>query len=316
MSADFWSSYLSGAIGILIGNPLDLLKTRLQASIQPSPSAPSGNFPTATSLLRGAPAPLLGYGALNSILFVTYNRSLNLLGEADYSNPHSLGRVWAAGALGGLATWVVSAPTELVKCRAQVLGDGVGGGIEGGGRSGTNSWSIAKDIWRREGVPGLYFGGAVTSVRDAVGYGFYFWSYELCKQAWTKPNETDRDAAIKVLVCGGIAGVITWASIFPLDVIKTRVQTQPYPMLAPEAVMATEGQALLRPDAEHLKTVAERRIGAFEVARQAYQNEGAAVFFRGLGVCSVRAFIVNAVQWAAYEWMMQLLRKSDQMHKV
>lgn len=31
------------------------------------------------------------------------------------------------------------------------------------------------------------------------------------------------------------------------------------------------------------------------------------VFFRGLTVCCVRAFIVNAVQWAVYEWMMQYL---------
>jgi solute carrier family 25 carnitine/acylcarnitine transporter 20/29 len=31
MSADFWAGYLSGAAGILIGNPLDLVKTRLQA---------------------------------------------------------------------------------------------------------------------------------------------------------------------------------------------------------------------------------------------------------------------------------------------
>ena len=31
MSDDFWAGYVSGAAGILIGNPLDLVKTRLQA---------------------------------------------------------------------------------------------------------------------------------------------------------------------------------------------------------------------------------------------------------------------------------------------
>lgn len=31
MSADFWAGYLSGAAGIIVGNPLDLIKTRLQA---------------------------------------------------------------------------------------------------------------------------------------------------------------------------------------------------------------------------------------------------------------------------------------------
>lgn len=31
MASDFWAGYLSGAIGIIIGNPLDVIKVRLQA---------------------------------------------------------------------------------------------------------------------------------------------------------------------------------------------------------------------------------------------------------------------------------------------
>jgi solute carrier family 25 carnitine/acylcarnitine transporter 20/29 len=31
MSADFWAGYLSGALGILIGNRLDVLKVNAQA---------------------------------------------------------------------------------------------------------------------------------------------------------------------------------------------------------------------------------------------------------------------------------------------
>lgn len=307
MSADFWSSYASGAIGILIGNPLDVIKTRIQAYSSGSSSAtttspsssvasrPSSNFSGFSSYLRGAPAPLLGYGALNSILFVTYNRTLTLLGEEDFSNPRSLGKVWLAGAAGGLASFVVSAPTELVKCRVQVLEQAASG-------QKLNSWTTATDIFRREGIRGLYFGGAITSIRDSVGYGFYFWSYELLKQSWSRKDESDREAALKVLICGGIAGVATWASIFPMDVIKTRVQTQPWSQTAP---VGGEGQALLE------GTANRSRLGAIQVARQTYQNEGIAVFFRGLGVCSVRAFIVNAIQWAVYEWMMQILRKGN-----
>lgn len=47
------------------------------------------------------------------------------------------------------------------------------------------------------------------------------------------------------------------------------------------------------------------------MAQHTYRNEGIAPFFRGLGICSVRAFIVNAVQWAVYEWMMKVLRDSS-----
>ncbi|KAI4156461.1 MAG: hypothetical protein LQ340_000276 [Diploschistes diacapsis] len=44
----------------------------------------------------------------------------------------------------------------------------------------------------------------------------------------------------------------------------------------------------------------ERKVSAAEVARQVYRQEGFGSFFRGLGVCSVRAFIVNAVQLVEY----------------
>ena len=57
MSADFWAGYISGAIGIVVGNPLDLLKTRLQAGSSDvhatSASSLRTNFDSAGTLLRG-----------------------------------------------------------------------------------------------------------------------------------------------------------------------------------------------------------------------------------------------------------------------
>jgi solute carrier family 25 carnitine/acylcarnitine transporter 20/29 len=175
MSADFWAGYLSGAIGIIIGNPLDLIKTRIQAgpshldatantqSQHITPTHWSKQFERWSALVRGAAAPIIGYGALNALLFMTYNRSLALLNTGDMNewpqNP-TAGTIWAAGALGGLASFVVSAPTELVKCRAQVSDPP------------KSSWLVTKEIWQARGPRGLYLGGGITSVRDAVGYGF------------------------------------------------------------------------------------------------------------------------------------------------
>nr|OQO16902.1 hypothetical protein B0A51_15382 [Rachicladosporium sp. CCFEE 5018] len=304
MSADLWAGYLSGAIGIIIGNPLDLLKTRIQAgSLRASPASPlvaSSATPRAplnrwTALLRGAAAPILGYGALNALLFVTYNRSLALLsssatGNDDSTSVHSsLGAIWTAGAIGGLATFVVSAPTELVKCRAQVSSPP------------KSSLLVAKELWSRGGIRGMYLGGGITSMRDAVGYGFYFWSYELSKRYMHSAFPVDKNQtqeAVNVLLCGGLAGVVTWATIFPLDVIKTRLQTHD---LVPHSSVNSSRQPLLPPAPEPTKPVTP---SALSIARSAYANEGIRVFFRGLGVCSARAFVVNAVQWAVYEWTM------------
>ncbi|OMP85032.1 Mitochondrial carnitine/acylcarnitine carrier protein CACL [Diplodia seriata] len=344
MSADFWAGYISGAAGIIIGNPLDLVKTRLQAGpaaaaaatrSNAAPAADTVNWRNAGNYVRGATAPILGYGALNAILFVSYNRTLSLLGERDDpSKPHSLARVFWAGAVSGFATFVVSAPTELVKCRAQVYdsmpqrrGGGANGGGSGSGSGRVSSWAVARETWRAEGLKGFYHGGVVTGVRDAVGYAFYFWSYELSKRLITSPDEdTPRQAALKVLLCGGIAGVVTWASIFPLDVIKTRVQTQqawsaavttPPPLQPHRSPALPPGQQspLLPRESSSTATgsgTVGRRMGAWEVTKHAYRTEGLAPFFRGLGICSVRAFVVNAVQWAVYEWVMQLMREREE----
>jgi len=309
MSADFWAGYISGAAGIIIGNPLDLIKVRLQAI--PAPTTPltsaplptyTTQFSTASSLIRGATAPILGYGALNALVFVTYNRTALLLNPSTPAIPPTLWTTWIAGAVGGLATWVVSTPTELIKCRAQISNPSAS-------PPAPTSWSITRDILKTEGIRGLYFGGVVTALRDSIGYGFYFWSYELSTRLLASTSDPDGQKssssgqeAAKVLFCGGLAGVVTWASIFPLDVIKTRVQTQ-----LVNGTAASEATPLVGADSTGNGT----RLGAVDVARRAYATEGLGVFFRGLMICSVRAFLVNAVQWAAYEWIMRELQQSS-----
>lgn len=149
-------------------------------------------------------------------------------------------------------------------------------------------------------------------MRDAVGYGFYFLSYEWSKRLLAMPEDSERVKAAKVLLCGGFAGVVTWASVFPLDVVKTRVQTQPLPSSALTAIGGTHDRQPLLDNRRNLAETTKLR-GAFEIARQTYANEGLRVFFRGLGVCSLRAFVVNAVQWTVYEWMMRLLTSNTQV---
>ncbi|KAK4903429.1 hypothetical protein LTR27_000360 [Elasticomyces elasticus] len=300
MSADFWAGYLSGAVGIVVGNPLDILKTKLQAGTGSShvdthitPASDQARSRRAfiwTSWLRGAAAPILGYGALNALLFMTYNRSLALLNTGNTSDRPSGWTIWTAGALGGLATFFVSAPTELVKCRAQV--------------STQSSIEVTKALWKQGKLPSLYMGGGVTSVRDAVGYGFYFWSYELAKRAVSTEEDSPNQQALKVLLCGGLAGVVTWTSIFPMDALKTRVQTwdlvshnQPPHVGVAQPLLG--GQSLATP----------LRPSTLRIAKDMYAAEGVSVFFRGLGICDVRAFIVNAVQWAVYEYLMKQLAR-------
>lgn len=284
MSADFWAGYLSGIIGIIVGNPLDIEKVHQQTRNHVTKKLYSQS---SVAFMKGTAAPIFGYGALNALLFYSYNRSEAIL-KKSASTPNAGWVNWTAGAMSGLAVWVVSAPTELIKCRAQMS------------TPATSSWAILKQIWQREGVRGLYHGGVVTALRDSIGYGFYFWTYELAHRHWPTAREHDgaapgrRDTS-KILLCGGIAGIATWASVFPLDVIKSRLQTQQY-----SHKPATNATPFLISDS----MTSDRRYGAWQMTKDIYREGGIRPFFRGLTICSVRAFVVNAIQWAVYEWIM------------
>ncbi|KAA8909804.1 solute carrier family 25 protein [Sphaerosporella brunnea] len=274
--ADFIAGYISGAASILLGSPLDIIKARLQVSTgNRAISSPQPyRFPTLLSTLQGTASPLLTYGALNALLFSAYNRSLPYL-------PSSLTGTFLAGCIGGLASFTLAAPTEAIKCRAQLSPH-------------LSSWAVMRALLKSHGVRGLYIGGGVTAVRDAVGYGFYFATYEGAKPLFSAP-----EGQAAILVAGGVAGCATWASIYPLDVVKTRVQTQVLPERG-------EREGLL---GERKGRAWHGGWSSWECARRAYAEGGAKVFFDGLGVCMARAFLVNAVQWAIYEYVMRQFRE-------
>jgi solute carrier family 25 carnitine/acylcarnitine transporter 20/29 len=207
----------------------------------------------------------------------------------------------------------------------------------------TSSLAIVRQIFAREGLRGLYRGGAVTAVRDSVGYGFYFCAYDASKQIFGGTRnyggrgEGESLSAWKILMCGGIAGCVSWASIFPLDVVKTRVQSEAIgtPAISGAAASSQHSGGLVSSPAEREPLLGQQRASdankrtssttppatstsalsrrgptspsTLAITLATYREGGLGIFFRGLGVCSVRAFVVNAVQWAVYEWVMGLL---------
>lgn len=117
--------------------------------------------------------------------------------------------------------------------------------------------------------------------------------------------------------------MVTWTSVFPLDALKTRVQTW-------DLVHHRQGEGrplLSEMQSAHVSKDTLTRSSTLHIAREAYKTEGIQVFFRGLGVCNARAFVVNAVQFfvrvsapstlpmysptdkndKVYEWIMRVL---------
>ena len=79
-------------------------------------------------------------------------------------------------------------------------------------------------------------------------------------------------------------GVIAWMSCIPFDVVKSRIQAD---------------------DPNNPKY-----NGMLDCFRKSYRSNGGTIFTKGLSAVSVRAFIVNAATFVAYEAVFELLGHS------
>lgn len=242
----------------------------------------------------------MSYGSILRYL----NRS-NAIGS-DPANlgvyPPSLSQVFIAGCGAGIACFLLSTPTDLVKIQAQMH------------RGHRSTMQVAKDIFRRGGITGFFQGGMITITRDAPSYGVYFAAYEGIKR-YLKVGDGDAtgENAWKLLLAGGLAGTISWASIYPLDVVKSRMQMQiVQPQLQSSSSPPYQAVPQQSRNYSSISTATTSTVNPISSANipyrstwdcivRSYRTEGLGVFVRGMGPTVLRAFPVNAVTFWVYE---------------
>jgi len=83
------------------------------------------------------------------------------------------------------------------------------------------------DIWRGEGIRGLFSGWSATIARDAPYSGLYFMFYSKQKELLTSARGGDSLSVSDNFMCGLGAGIMACLVTQPADVIKTQVQLNP-----------------------------------------------------------------------------------------
>jgi solute carrier family 25 (mitochondrial carnitine/acylcarnitine transporter), member 20/29 len=302
-----------GVAGIWVGAPLDVIKTRVQASggrqspLAAAAAALREGGPRA--LFRGSVVASLGQAPNNFIVFGTHSAVLNALTAARGRRaaaaggggggggapgggretaaagaapsrpptptppPTRYGDVYIAGSVAGLLQSIALTPFELVKVQQQVSG----------GR-GAPLGRVAADIVAAAGPAGLFRGFTATALRDTPTYGVYFALFEWVKAALGGggPGPAPVHA---VLAAGAAAGVASWGLALPFDVVKTVTQALPV------GSGGGGGGGRMPPPPPSFRAA----------AAAVWAKDGVAGFYRGATPVLLRAAPVNAVTFLVYE---------------
>lgn len=200
----------AGITELLIMYPLDVIKTRYQATAASQTSSLFHTMRVAIvtekmSIYRGILFPILTEAPKRAVKFTSYgifsgHLQLNM-------NRGSLG--FCAGCLTGMTEGLLVAAPELIKIRMQ---------IPANKHLYSSSWHAAAVIQQTEGLRGLFRGSFTSMCRNGSWNTAYFGTIPFLRQQVgqkTIPSE---------FFCGTVAGTLGTVFNTPFDVIKTRIQ--------------------------------------------------------------------------------------------
>lgn len=212
-----------GAAQVLVGQPLDTIKTRAQI-------APKGMFKGPMDILsqtlrkegffalyKGMLSPLLGIAGVNSLLFAAYGTSKRII--SPFPNL-SLKQIAAAGAMAGAANAILASPVEMFKVRMQG---------QYGAATDKRLGVVVSEMWRDWGFrKGIMRGYWVTVAREIPAYAGFYSAFEFSKRSFAKKYGNDIPVWA-LLASGSTGGISYWLACYPLDVVKSRIQLRAEP---------------------------------------------------------------------------------------
>ncbi|CCH42621.1 putative mitochondrial carrier [Wickerhamomyces ciferrii] len=224
-----------GAVGDSVMHSLDTVKTRQQGS--PTTTKYKSMFNAYRSifveegirrgLYGGYGAAMLGSLPSTAIFFATYETTKRLMIH-DWQLNDTLAHL-TGGFLGDFASSFVYVPSEVLKTRMQLQGR-FNNPFFQSGYNYRGLFDGFKTVIKTEGPGTLFYGYKATLCRDLPFSALQFAFYEKFREYafFTKGlNSKVDDLTIDLeLLTGAAAGGLAGTLTTPLDVIKTRIQTQ------------------------------------------------------------------------------------------
>ncbi|KAK4414058.1 Calcium-dependent mitochondrial ATP-magnesium/phosphate carrier protein 2 [Sesamum alatum] len=268
---------VAGAASRTATAPLDRLKVILQVQTTQASIGPAvKNIWKEGGLLgffRGNGINVLKVAPESAIKFYTYEMLKNFIGgnSGDIGTP---GRLVAGGLAGAVAQTAIY-PMDLVKTRLQTYSCEKGNVPKLG--------KLSKDILVQEG-PRAFYRGLVPSLLGIIPYaGIDLAAYEALKDMSRKYILHDGEPGPLVqLSCGTISGALGATCVYPLQVVRTRMQAQ----------RSTTGAAY---------------CSMSDVFWRTYNHEGLRGFYKGLFPNLLKVVPAASITYLVYEAMKKSL---------
>eukprot|EP01098_Paradermamoeba_levis_P010078 TRINITY_DN4217_c0_g7_i1.p1 TRINITY_DN4217_c0_g7~~TRINITY_DN4217_c0_g7_i1.p1 ORF type:complete len:363 (-),score=68.98 TRINITY_DN4217_c0_g7_i1:367-1392(-) len=323
---DFLNASISGMTGVVVGQPLDTVKIRMQLDPQQYPTAMQCISITLKrekiqGLYKGLLSPMMSVPLINATVFMSYEQSKRHLMK-DRSNVTPTGKLkllkeYQVGCFAGLFCGAVTSPFELIKIRQQ----------QRSAASLVSPVIIAKQIIKNEGFSALGRGIFATILRDSPTYGIYFTVYEsICRyftvhQKPTCPHSFSSSS-------GPPSGSTSPPPSSPQPEAEMEEETIdffPGPHISHSCACSPSSLTILLAGGAagtacwmfaYPFDVVKSRVqmssegfGIFDFWKQAnniLHTSGWRTFWKGFGPCVVRAFPVNAGIFYTYEFLKTL----------
>lgn len=278
----FASGVVAGATGVLVGHAFDTLKVQAQVGQPSSAGSTPLTFQGVLRLYRGILPPLITTGAIRSLYFGIFENVKTSLSSRGLLDDASMRQTTAASAMTGLATAPVTSPFVTIKCHQQINGGSLREAVSA--------------ILHRAGALGFYRGFGLHCSLECVGSTVYLSVYYLAKRA-LRPLDSPGSESLSLRICAGaISGCVAWSSIYPLDVIRSRLMAS-----AAAATTATAcGDSGAPSQRGGLVTMA---------ARECYRSGGMRAFYRGISMTLLRAGPVAGVVLPVNDLLYDVLRQ-------
>ncbi|KIW14135.1 hypothetical protein PV08_06916 [Exophiala spinifera] len=320
---------IGGTSGDILMHSLDTVKTRQQGDphFPPKYSSLSDSY---VKIFRQEGVRRGLYGGFTAAMLGSFPGTVMFFGSYEYCKRHMLDRgmnpslaYLASGFLADFAASIVYVPSEVLKTRLQLQGR-YNNPFFHSGYNYKSTWDAAKTIARTEGFGALYSGYKATIVRDlpfsALQFAFYEQERKFA-QKWS--GKSDIGFGLEVLTAvsaGGLAGVMTC----PLDVVKTRIQTQISPDNHTKHSQAAHHEKMTKNPPTSQSQTRLIHSGPRTVPHTAptldtssvttglrliYKREGVPGLFRGVGPRFVWTSVQSGTMLVLYQYLLKQLER-------